>query len=302
MGTKLIECVPNYSEGRDLEKIEKIVECFRAKKGVRLLDYQTDPNHNRLVVTVIGEPEPLRDAVVASFGRAVELIDMTKHEGQHPRMGAVDVVPFIPCRNATLEEADALAREVAKTVGEQYGIPCFLYESSATAPHRANLASIRKGQFEGMAEKMQDTEKWAPDFGPAAPHPTAGVSAVGARMPLVAYNVNLGTDNLEIANQIARRVRNINGGYHYIKAIGVMLEDRNLAQVSMNLTDYTKTAVYRAFEAVKMEAKRYGVPVLESEIVGLLPMQALVDCAEYYLQVAGFDPSQIMENRLLEEE
>ena len=296
MGNKLIECVPNYSEGRDLEKIEKIVECFRAKKGVRLLDYQTDPNHNRLVVTVIGEPEPLRDAVVASFGRAVELIDMTKHEGQHPRMGAVDVVPF------TLEEADALAKEVAKTVGEQYGIPCFLYESSATAPHRANLASIRKGQFEGMAEKMQDTEKWAPDFGPAAPHPTAGVSAVGARMPLVAYNVNLGTDNLEIANQIARRVRNINGGYHYIKAIGVMLEDRNLAQVSMNLTDYTKTAVYRAFEAVKMEAKRYGVPVLESEIVGLLPMQALVDCAEYYLQVAGFDPSQIMENRLLEEE
>lgn len=269
---------------------------------MRLLDYQTDPNHNRLVVTVIGEPEPLRDAVVASFGRAVELIDMTKHEGQHPRMGAVDVVPFIPCRNATLEEADALAKEVAKTVGEQYGIPCFLYESSATAPHRANLASIRKGQFEGMAEKMQDTEKWAPDFGPAAPHPTAGVSAVGARMPLVAYNVNLGTDNLEIANQIARRVRNINGGYHYIKAIGVMLEDRNLAQVSMNLTDYTKTAVYRAFEAVKMEAKRYGVPVLESEIVGLLPMQALVDCAEYYLQVAGFDPSQIMENRLLEEE
>ena len=299
MGNKLIECVPNYSEGRDLEKIEKIVECFRAKKGVRLLDYQTDPNHNRLVVTVIGEPEPLRDAVVASFGRAVELIDMTKHEGQHPRMGAVDVVPFIPCRNATLEEADALAKEVAKTVGEQYGIPCFLYESSATAPHRANLASIRKGQFEGMAEKMQDTEKWAPDFGPAAPHPTAGVSAVGARMPLVAYNVNLGTDNLEIANQIARRVRNI---CHYIKAIGVMLEDRNLAQVSMNLTDYTKTAVYRAFEAVKMEAKRYGVPVLESEIVGLLPMQALVDCAEYYLQVAGFDPSQIMENRLLEEE
>lgn len=155
MGNKLIECVPNYSEGRDLEKIEKIVECFRAKKGVRLLDYQTDPNHNRLVVTVIGEPEPLRDAVVASFGRAVELIDMTKHEGQHPRMGAVDVVPFIPCRNATLEEADALAKEVAKTVGEQYGIPCFLYESSATAPHRANLASIRKGQFEGMAEKMR---------------------------------------------------------------------------------------------------------------------------------------------------
>ena len=234
--------------------------------------------------------------------KAVELIDMRKHEGQHPRMGAVDVVPFIPCRNTTLEEADAVAKEVAKTVGEKYGVPCFLYEASATAPHRANLASIRKGQFEGMAEKMKDTSMWAPDFGPSTIHPTAGVSAVGARMPLVAYNVNLGTSNIEIANQIARRVRNINGGYHYIKAIGVMLEDRNLAQVSMNLTDYTKTAVYRAFEAVKMEAKRYGVPVLESEIVGLLPMQALVDCAEYYLQVANFDPAQIMENRLLEEE
>ena len=212
------------------------------------------------------------------------------------------MIPFVPTMDRTVEECVAMSKRVAARIWEQLGVPAFLYEDSATAPHRVNLASIRKGQFEGMAEKMQDTEKWAPDFGPAAPHPTAGVSAVGARMPLVAYNVNLGTDNLEIANQIARRVRNINGGYHYIKAIGVMLEDRNLAQVSMNLTDYTKTAVYRAFEAVKMEAKRYGVPVLESEIVGLLPMQALVDCAEYYLQVAGFDPSQIMENRLLEEE
>ena len=301
MGTKLIECVPNYSEGRDMEKVEKIVDCFRAKKGVKLLDYQTDTNHNRCVVTVIGEPEALRDAVIASFGKAAELIDMTKHEGQHPRMGAVDVVPFIPCRNTTLEEADVIAKEVAKAAGEQFGIPCFLYESSATAPHRTNLASIRKGQFEGMAEKMQDKEKWTPDFGPDAPHKTAGVTAVGARMPLVAFNVNLDTSNLEIANQIARKIRFINGGYRYIKSIGVMLEDKNMAQVSMNLTDFTKTAVYRAFEAVKMEAKRYGVHVIESEIVGLLPMQALIDCAEYYLQAADFDAStQIMENCLLE--
>lgn len=302
MGNKLIECVPNYSEGRDMQKVEQIVDCFRGKKGVKLLDYQTDPNHNRCVVTVIGEPDELRDAVVASFGKAVELIDMTKHEGQHPRMGAVDVVPFIPCRNTTLEEADAVAKEVAKQVAEKYAIPCYLYESSASAPHRTNLASIRKGQFEGMAEKMQDTEKWAPDFGPATIHPTAGVSAVGARMPLVAFNVNLDTADLEIANQIARRIRHINGGYRFVKAIGIMLDDRNMAQVSMNLTDYTKTAIYRAFEAVKMEARRYGVHAVESEIVGLLPMQALIDCAEYYLQVANFDPAQVMENRLLEEE
>lgn len=302
MGNKLIECVPNYSEGRDMQKVEQILDCFRGKKGVKLLDYQTDPNHNRCVVTVIGDPEPVRDAVIASFGKAVELIDMTKHEGQHPRMGAVDVVPFIPCRNTTLEEADKIAKEVAKAVAEQFGVPCFLYESSASAPHRANLASIRKGQFEAMAEKMKDTSLWAPDFGPATIHPTAGVSAVGARMPLVAFNVNLDTANLEIANQIARRIRHINGGYRFVKAIGIMLDDRNMAQVSMNLTDYTKTAIYRAFEAVKMEAARYGVHALETEIVGLLPMQALVDCAEYYLQVANFDPAQVMENRLLEEE
>ena len=223
-------------------------------------------------------------------------------------MGAVDVVPFIPCRNTTVEEADAVAKEVAKTVAEKYGIPCFLYEDSASAPHRVNLAKIRKGQFEGMAEKMKDKELWAPDFGPETIHPTAGVTAVGARMPLVAFNVNLDTPNLEIANQIAKRIRHIGGGYRYVKAIGIMLDDRNLAQVSMNLTDYTKTSVYRAFEAIKMEAKRYGVSVLESELVGLVPMQALIDCAEYYLQLASFGPmtfdadKQVMENRLLEEE
>ena len=284
-----------------MQKIDRIVAPFRGKQGVKLLDYSNDEDHNRLVVTVVGEPEPLRDAVLEAIGVAVQLIDLNKHQGQHPRMGAVDVVPFIPIKNVTMEEAIALSKEVGAEVAKRYNLSVFLYEKSASAPHRENLAAVRKGEFEGMAEKIKLPE-WQPDFGPAERHPTAGTVAVGARMPLVAYNVNLGTDNLEIANQIARRVRNINGGYHYIKAIGVMLEDRNLAQVSMNLTDYTKTAVYRAFEAVKMEAKRYGVPVLESEIVGLLPMPALVDCAEYYLQVAGFDPSQIMENRLLEEE
>ena len=302
---QLIECVPNYSEGRDEKKIDQIVECFRAKAGVRLLDYQTDPNHNRLVVTVIGEPEPLRDAVIASFGKAVELIDMTKHEGQHPRMGAVDVVPFIPCRASTVEDADRLAREVGEVVGSKLGIPVFLYEDSASAPHRQNLASIRKGQFEGMPEKLKDTDQWTPDYGPVGRiHPTAGVVAIGARMPLVAFNINLNTADLEIANEIAKKIRFINGGYRFIKAIGVDLSDRKMAQVSMNLVNYQKTAVYRAFEAVKMEAARYGVGIVESEVVGLLPMEALIDCAEYYLQISrDFDPAkQIMENRLLEEE
>ena len=302
MSGKLLECVPNYSEGRDMQKVEQIADCFRGKAGVWLLDYQTDKDHNRCVITAIGEPEALRDAVIESFGKAVQLIDMTKHEGQHPRMGAVDVVPFIPCRNTTLQEADAIAKEVAETVGREFGIPCFLYESSAIAPHRANLASIRKGQFEGMAEKMKDQEMWKPDFGPDTIHPTAGVSAVGARMPLVAFNVNLDTADLEIANQIAKKIRHINGGYRYVKAIGVMLEERHIAQVSMNLTDYTKTAIYRAFEAVKMESRRYGVRAVGTEIVGLLPMQALIDCAEYYMQLENFDSAQVMENRLLEEE
>ncbi|MBR0172633.1 MAG: glutamate formimidoyltransferase [Lachnospiraceae bacterium] len=304
MSNRLLECVPNYSEGRNMETVEKIADCFRGKTGVRLLDYQTDPDHNRMVITAIGEPEALRDAVISSFGVAIDLIDLTKHEGQHPRMGAVDVVPFIPCRNTTVEDADRTAKEVAKAVGEQYRMPVFLYEDSASAPHRQNLAAIRKGQFEGMAEKLKDTEQWSPDFGPGAPHATAGVVAIGARMPLVAYNVNLDTDNVEIADKIAKRIRHIGGGWRYIKAIGVELSDRKIAQVSMNLTNYQKTAVYQAFETVKMEARRYGVNVLESEVVGLLPMEALVDCAQYYLQLSGdFDPmKQVMENRLLEEE
>lgn len=214
-------------------------------------------------------------------------------------MGAVDVCPFVPCRNTTIQEADALAKEVAKIVGERYGVPCFLYGASATAPHRADLSNIREGEFEGMANKMRNKELWTPDFGPSKVHPTAGVSAIGARMPLIAFNVNLGTDRVEIAKEIARKVRGSNGGYNSVKAIGVMVEDRNIAQVSMYVTDYTKTSLYSAFEAVKMEAKRYGVPVLDSEIVGSLPMRALTDCAEYYLHITSLDPVQIMENGLL---
>ncbi|MDD2313107.1 MAG: glutamate formimidoyltransferase, partial [Petrimonas sp.] len=284
---KIMECVPNFSEGRDKEKIEKIVECFRAKKNVKLLDYSNDEDHNRLVVTVIGEPEPLKKSVVDAIGKAVELIDMNQHSGQHPRMGAVDVVPFIPIKNVTPEEAVSFSKEVAQTVAERYNLPVFLYEKSASAPHRENLANIRKGEFEGMAEKIKKDD-WKPDFGPAERHPTAGAVAVGVRMPLVAYNVNLGTDNLEIAQSIAKKVRFIGGGLRFCKGMGVALEERGITQVSMNLTDYTKTAIYRAHELVRIEANRYGVPVIGAEIVGLVPLEALVDTAAYYLGLENF--------------
>lgn len=294
---QIMECIPNFSEGRDLGKIERITDAFRGREGVKLLDYSTDKDHNRCVVTVVGEPEALRDAVIEAIGTAAELIDMTKHEGQHPRMGATDVVPFVPVRNCTLEDADRIAKEVAAAVADKFGVPSFLYEKSATAPHRENLAAVRKGQFEGMAEKMKDP-KWVPDFGPETIHPTAGVTAIGARMPLVAFNINLDTPNLDIATEISHKIRHISGGFRYVKAMGVMLDERNIAQVSINMTDYTKSALYRIFETVKMEAKRYGVNVVGSEIIGLTPMAALIDCAEYYLQIENFSMDQVLETRL----
>ncbi len=295
----MFECVPNYSEGRDADKIEKIVDCFRGVKGVKLLDYSSDSDHNRSVVTVIGEREPLKAAVVASIGKALELIDLNVHTGQHPRMGAVDVVPFIPLRGATMEEADALAKEVAREAAEKYSLPVFLYEQSASAPHRVNLADVRKGQFEGMAEKMKDRAMWAPDFGPETIHPTGGATAIGARAPLVAFNVNLSTDNMDIARSIVHAVRHIDGGFRYCKALPVELKERGIVQVSMNLTDYRKTAIYRVVEAIRTECRRYGVSIVGSELVGLIPMQALTDCAEYYLQLENFSPDQVLESRML---
>lgn len=296
---RVMECVPNFSEGRDMEKIEKILDCFRGRDGVKLLDYSRDEDHNRLVVTVVGEPEALAGSVVAAMGRAAQLIDMTRHRGQHPRMGATDVVPFIPIQNVTMEDAVALSKEVGRRAWEEHHIPVFLYEKSASAPERENLASVRKGQFEGMAEKMQQPE-WQPDFGERAPHPTAGVTAVGARMPLCAYNVNLATSDLTIADRIAKKVRHIGGGLRYCKAMGVELADRGIVQVSMNLTDYTRTSIYSAFEMVAMEARRYGVNVVGSEVIGLIPQKALIDCAEYYLQIENFSMNQILENRIAE--
>ena len=296
---KILQCVPNFSEGRDLEKIEKIVEPFRGKDGVKLLDYQNDEDHNRSVVTVVGEPDPLMSAVVESIGVAVELIDMRTHKGQHPRMGAVDVVPFIPIKNVSVQEAVDISKATAKLAAEAYSLPIFLYEQSATRPERQNLATIRKGQFEGMAEKLKQPE-WAPDFGPARLHPGAGVTAMGARMPLVAFNVNLDTDRLEIADQIAKQVRHISGGLRYCKGIGIELKDRGIVQVSMNMTDYTKTALYRVVELIKIEARRYGVNVVGSEIIGLVPMEALIDSAVYYLGVEDFSMSQVLEYRIYE--
>lgn len=296
---RIIECVPNFSEGRDLQKIDKIVAPFRARQGVKLLDYSNDEDHNRLVVTVVGEPEPLREAVLEAIGIAVQLIDLNKHQGQHPRMGAADVVPFIPIKNVTMEEAIALSKEVAEEVAKRYNLPVFLYEKSASAPYRENLAAVRKGEFEGMSEKIKQPE-WHPDFGPAEKHPTAGTVAIGARMPLVAYNVNLSTPNLDIAHDIAKKIRFIGGGLRYCKAMGVELKDRGITQVSINMTDYTHTALYRAFELVRVEARRYGVSIVGSEIIGLVPMEALIDTASYYLGLENFSMQQVLEARIME--
>ena len=296
---KIIECVPNFSEGRDLDKIEKIVKSFQGIDGVKLLDYQNDEDHNRLVVTVVGKPGALKTALYEAFRSAIDVIDMRRHKGQHPRMGAVDVVPFVPIKNVSMAEAVDLSIQIAKHVSETFNLPVFLYEASATRPERRNLANIRKGQFEGMANKIKKPE-WKPDFGPEKIHPTAGVTAIGARMPLVAFNVNLDTDNLAIANDIAEKVRHISGGLRYCKGIGVKLEERGMVQVSMNMTDYTKTALYRSFELIKMEAGRYGVNVVGSEVIGLLPMAALIDTAVYYMGIENFSMEQVLEARIME--
>ncbi|MDR1501228.1 MAG: glutamate formimidoyltransferase [Prevotella sp.] len=296
---KIVECVPNFSEGRDLEKVEKIANAFRAKEGVKLLDYSTDKDHNRMVVTVIGEPEALKKAVIEAIGIALEIIDLNHHKGQHPRMGAVDVVPFIPIRNVSMEEAINLSKEVAKEVADKYNLPVYLYEKAASASHRENLAAIRKGEFEGLIDKMQLPE-WKPDFGHAQPHPTAGATVIGTRMPLVAYNVNLNTDKLEIADAIAKKVRFLGGGLRFCKAMGVELTGRGIVQVSMNLTDFTKTAIYRAHELVRIEANRYGVTIVGAEIIGLVPMDALIDTAAYYLGLEGFSTKQVLETHLME--
>lgn len=296
---KIVECIPNISEGRNMEVVEAVVNEVRSTPGVTLLDVSSDPNHNRSVITFLGSPEGVADAAVKLAKKAAELIDLTKHVGEHPRMGAVDVCPFVPVKEVSTEECVALSKEVGKRIWEEAGMPVFLYEDSASAPHRVNLAAIRKGQFEGMAEKVQQPE-WEPDFGGRTIHPTAGTVAVGCRMPLVAYNINLNTSDIKIASTIAKTIRQANGGLACVKALGVMLEDRNIAQVSINMTNLHKTPLYRVVELVKAEARRWGVTVVGTEVVGLTPMHALIDAAEYYLQIENFDgEKQVLENYLL---
>jgi glutamate formiminotransferase / 5-formyltetrahydrofolate cyclo-ligase len=295
----IIECVPNISEGRRADVVARVVEAVRRVRGARLLDYSSDASHNRSVLTMAGDAAPLKDAVLAVFETALADIDLRIHTGEHPRLGAVDVVPFVPIEGVTMEACVALAKETARSVAERFALPVYLYEEASSNPLRKNLEDIRRGEFEGLAAKMA-TDGWAPDYGPPTPHPTAGATVIGARMPLIAYNVNLATDRLEVAKKIAAAIRFSSGGFRYVKAMGVTLADRGIVQVSINLTNYEKTPMLRVFEAVKREAERHGVNVLESEVVGLVPSAALIDSAESALQLAGFKRTQVLETRLRE--
>ncbi len=296
---QIIESIPNISEGRNKEVIEACVDQIRTTAGCTLLNYSSDPDHNRTVITYIGNAEGVEEASVKLAKKAVELIDLTKHRGEHPRMGCVDVMPFVPIKDATNEECIELSEAVGKRIAEEADLPVFLYELSARKEERKNLAAIRKGQFEGMSEKVK-TPGWEPDFGGARIHPTGGVVAVGARPPLVAYNLNLNTSDVEVAKKIAKIIREKDGGLNNVKAMGFMLEDRNIAQVSINMTDFRVTPLYRVTELVKSEAKRYGVTVIGSEIIGLCPMKALIDSAEYYLQIENFSfEDQVLENYII---
>jgi glutamate formiminotransferase len=293
----IIECIPNVSEGRRADVVERFAEAIRAVPGVRLLDYSSDPSHNRSVFTLVGDAAGVRSATLALFEQAVAAIDLRTHQGEHPRMGAVDVVPFVPIEGVTMPECVDLAKQVGAEVASRFNVPVFLYEEASNNLLRKNLEDIRRGEFEGLTTKMASPE-WAPDFGPAVPHPSAGASVIGARMPLIAYNINLNTDRVEVAKRIAAAIRHSSGGLRYVKAAGFMLEDRRIAQVSMNLTNYQKTPIFRVFEMVKREAERHGVSILESEIVGLVPSGALLSTAEYYLQIQRFSAEQILENKL----
>lgn len=293
----IIECVPNVSEGRRTDIVREFTDAVAGVPGVRLLDASSDASHNRSVITLAGDAEPLKAAILRLFERAVADIDLRAHHGEHPRLGAVDVIPFIPIEGATMQDCVALAKETGAAVADQFGIPVYLYEEASTNPARKNLEDIRRGEFEGLADKMAQPG-WAPDFGPSQPHPTAGASVIGARMPLIAYNINLATDRLDVAKKIAAAIRQSSGGFRFVKAMGIRLEDRGIVQVSMNLTNYEKTPMFRVFETVRREAARYGVSVLESEIVGLVPAAALVGTAEHFLQLERFTADQVLETKL----
>src|SRR5882724_6897425 len=295
---RLIECVPNFSEGRDKSKVDVLIQTMSKLPGVWVLDHEMDADHNRCVITLAGDPDAVAEAAILGTGKAMELIDMNEHKGAHPRVGATDVVPFIPVEGVTLEDCVALARNVGQEIWRRYRIPIFFYEAAATRPDRVNLENVRRGQFEGMKEELKKNHDRQPDVGEPKMHPTAGVTVVGARKFLVAYNVNLNTPDVSIANKIAKAIRFSGGGLRYVKSMGVELKARNLAQVSINLTDYEQTPMHRVYEMVKREAQRYGAVPVGSEIVGLVPKKAIEMAAEYFLQLENFSPSQVFENKL----
>ncbi len=298
---EIVQCVPNISEGRNREIVEAVVDSIRGIADVKLLDWSSDADHNRSVITFVGAPEGVEKAAFALCSKAAQLIDMTVHKGEHPRMGATDVVPFIPIQGVTMEQAVQLANRVGKRIGEELGIPVYLYENAAKTPQRRNLADVRRGQYEGLPAKLARAEG-QPDYGPGVFNAKSGATAVGARMPLVAFNVNLGTDNLEIANKIARNVRHASGGLKAVKAMGVNLEARGIVQVSMNMVNYKETPLYRVFELIRAEARRYGVSIIGSEIIGLVPLEAMVQSLDYYLGLEGFQMNQVLETRLWTDE
>ena len=298
--SKLIECVPNFSEGRNPEVLDQIVAAITAVPGTHLLDREMDAAHHRAVVTFVGEPDAVRAGAFAGIAKATELIDMNVHSGEHPRLGATDVCPFIPLVDAGLEDCVVLAKELGRDVAERLHLPVYLYEAAATKPERENLANIRRGEYEGIRDEMGKDPSRDPDFGPARMHPTAGAVVIGARMPLVAFNVYLATRDIAIAQKIAKAVRARSGGFAYCKALGFDIPDRGMVQVSMNLTHFARTPIFRVYEAIKREAARYGTTVYSSEIVGLVPQQALVDCADHYLQLENFSARQVIESHLLE--
>lgn len=299
--SRLVECVPNFSCSREKDEAayNALVEVAKSVPGCTLFDAQTDGNHNRCVFTMIGAPEAVEEVAFLLTKKAAEVIDMNKHVGEHSRMGATDVIPFIPTMGVTVEECVEISKRLAQRIWDELQIPSFLYEDSATRPERRNLATCRKGQFEGMPEKLLQPE-WAPDFGERKIHPTAGITAIGARMPLVAFNVNLATSDVEIARKIAKVIRGSSGGFQCCKAMGFMLEDRGIAQVSMNMVNYEVTPLNVVYEMIKALAERYGTYIVGSEVVGLTPAKALLDCAEHYLKLENFDAhNQVMEYHLV---
>jgi glutamate formiminotransferase/formiminotetrahydrofolate cyclodeaminase len=296
---KIVECVPNFSEGRRPEVIQAITNEIKSVPGVLLLDQEMDADHNRAVVTFVGGLDEVKLAAFKAICKATELIDLSKHTGEHPRMGATDVVPFIPISGVTAQDCVVLAEQLAKEVAEKLQIPIYLYENAARRPDRVNLAVVRKGEYEGIKEEIETNPDRKPDFGPSRMHPTAGATAIGARMPLIAFNVYLGTPYVGIAKKIAKVIRFSGGGLRFCKALGFEIKERGLAQISMNLVNYRKTPIFRVFEMIKAEAERYGVPIISSEIVGLTPQDALLDVADYYLKLENFKKEQVLESKLM---